>query len=94
MAKLQKVMAEKIPALREEIKALVTESGDKVISEVTVKQAYGGMRGVKALVCDTSLVDPITGLSVRGIPISELTERLPEEIFYHLFTKHFNHLYY
>ncbi len=82
MATLKDKLAELIPGRREEIKNLVKEHGDKIISEVTVAQAYGGMRGVKGLVCDTSLVDPEKGLIIRGIPISELTDRTPEEIFY------------
>jgi citrate synthase len=79
---LQNKFGQKVPVLRDEIKALIKEHGDKVISEVTIAQAYGGMRGVKGLVCDTSLVDPEKGLIIRDIPISELTEKLPEEIFY------------
>lgn len=86
MATLQEKLAEQIPPLREEISELVKAHGDKVISEVTVAQAYGGMRGVKGLVCDTSYVDPNDGLLVRGISILELTDKLPEEIFYLLLT--------
>jgi len=86
MASLKEKLAEQIPGLREEIKKLLAEHGSKVISEVTVAQAYGGMRGVKALICDTSLVEPDKGLIIRGIPIAELTDRLPEEIFYLLCT--------
>ncbi len=37
---------------RSEVKSLIKEHGDKIISEVTVTQAYGGMRRVKAQVCD------------------------------------------
>jgi citrate synthase len=40
------------------------------------------MRGVKGLVCDTSLVDPYQGLIIRGTPIAELTDRTAEEIFF------------
>lgn len=83
---LKERLAERIPALREEIKALQKEHGTKVISEVTVEQAYGGMRGVKSLICDTSLVEPDTGLVIRGVPIAKLTENLPEEVFYLLLT--------
>jgi citrate synthase len=86
MATLQEKLAQQIPGLRDEIGNLVKQHGDKVISEVTVAQAYGGMRGVKSLVCDTSFVDPQKGLIIRGIPIGELTDRLPEEIFYLLCT--------
>ncbi len=75
-------LKEKIPVWREEIKNLVKEYGDKVISEVTVSQAYGGMRGVKALICDTSEVPPDKGLIIRGIPIAQLKNKLPEEVLY------------
>ncbi|OPX23612.1 MAG: type I citrate synthase [Planctomycetales bacterium 4484_113] len=86
MSSLKEKLAQQIPGLREEIKALVKEYGDRVISEVTVKQAYGGMRGVKGMVCDTSVVEPDKGLIIRGIPILELTEKLPEEILFLLLT--------
>lgn len=82
MATLQQRMAEIIPGMRDEIRSLLKEHGNKVVSEVTMTQAYGGMRGVKAMVCDTSEVPPESGLLVRNIPIGELTDRLPEEIFY------------
>jgi citrate synthase len=86
MAKLQKKFASMIPGLREEIKDVLKTLGDKKISDVTVAQAYGGMRGVKAMICDTSVVYPEKGLVIRGIPIMDLREKLPEEIFYLLLT--------
>lgn len=86
MSKLHKKLAEQIPDLRAEMHALAKEHGTAVISEVTVAQALGGMRGVKGLVCDTSVVDPDKGLIIRGIPIAKLASRLPEEIFYLLVT--------
>ncbi|MDH5589244.1 MAG: citrate (Si)-synthase, partial [Gemmatimonadota bacterium] len=82
MSTLKEALAQRIPARREEIAALVREHGDTVLSDVTVKQVYGGMRGVKSLVCDTSLVDPHQGLLIRGIPIADLTRRTAEEIFH------------
>ncbi len=75
-------LKEKIPIWKEEIKNLVKDYGDKVISEVTVSQAYGGMRGVKALICDTSEVPPDKGLIIREIPIAQLKDKLPEEVLY------------
>ena len=86
MATLKEKLAQKIPAWREEIQKLNKEYGDKVIGEVTVGQAYGGMRGVKGLVCDTSEVPPDKGLIIRGIPVGQLTDKLPEEVFYLLCT--------
>ncbi len=79
-------LANKLPAWREEIKNLVKNYGDKVISEVTVAQAYGGMRGVNALVCDTSDVPPDKGLLIRDIPIAQLKDKLAEEILFLLIT--------
>ncbi|MFQ6110715.1 MAG: citrate (Si)-synthase [Nitrospinota bacterium] len=86
MATLKEKLAQQIPQLREEVRALVKEHGAKKLSEVTVAQAYGGMRGVKAMICDTSVVEPEDGLIIRGIPISKLTDKIPEEIFYLLCT--------
>lgn len=86
MATLQERLTQQIPGLREEFRKLAKEHGTKVISEVTVEQAFGGMRGIKSLICDTSSVEPDTGLIIRGRPIKTLTEILPEECFYLLLT--------
>ncbi|MCX6639626.1 MAG: citrate (Si)-synthase [bacterium] len=82
MASLQQKMAEIIPAMKDEIKSLVKEHGDKQVDTVTLGQVYGGMRGNKVMVCDTSEVPPDKGLIIRTIPIADLANRLPEEIFY------------
>jgi len=86
MLALKERLAQQIPALREELRGLSKEHGNTIISEVTVGQAFGGMRGVKGMICDTSVVDADTGLVIRGIPIGDLAGRLPEEIFYLLCT--------
>ena len=86
MSKLKKKFESQIPAMRDEIRDLIKEHGSKVISEVTVKQIYGGMRGVRGLVCDTSVVPPEKGLIVRGYPLKELFSKKPEEIFWLLVT--------
>jgi len=83
---LKDKLAAQIPGLREDISSFVKAHGDKELSKVTVAQAYGGMRGVRAMVCDTSEVPPDKGLLIRGIPIGDLAERLPEEIFFLLCT--------
>jgi citrate synthase len=86
MPTLKDVLAGQIPGLRACIADLVREHGEQVISEITVKQVFGGLQGVRALVCSTSCVDPRSGLSIRGIPIAELKDRLPEEVFWLLLT--------
>src|SRR3989339_925923 len=86
MSMLKEKLAKQFPQLKAEIGAFVKEHGDKEVSKVTLAQAYGGMRGVKSLVCDTSEVPPDKGLVIRGIPIGELTDKLPEEILWLLLT--------
>jgi citrate synthase len=86
MPSLKEALGAIIPGMQAEIKDLVKNHGDFLVSEVTIKQVYGGMRGVKGLVCDTSMVDPIDGLIIRGVPLAQLTERYAEEIFYMLCT--------
>jgi citrate synthase len=86
MATLREKLRIEIPTVRANISNLIKKHGDEVISEVTIKQAYGGMRGVIGLVCNTSYVDPFTGLHIREIPVTDLADKLPEEIFYLLCT--------
>jgi citrate synthase len=86
MSKLKAKMTELIPGMRDEIRAFVKEHGDKEICTVNLKQVYGGMRGVRAMVCDTSVVPPDKGLIIRDYPLKELFEKMPEEIFWLLCT--------
>jgi citrate synthase len=86
MSKLHDRLTQQVPELRDTVKNLQKTYGQTVISQVTVEQAYGGMRGVKSLVCDTSEVPPDKGLIIRGIPIADLTHTLPEETLWLLLT--------
>jgi citrate synthase len=78
MSRLKDVLANKVEAARNEVKELLGEHGDKKISDVTVQQAYGGMRGVKCMVTETSALDPNEGIRFRGYGIPELRETLPK----------------
>ena len=82
MAPLHALLASQIERMRADRAALLASQGDRVISEVTVAQAVGGMRDVRALVCDTSEVDPDRGLIIRGLPVLGLLDRFPEDIFF------------
>ena len=86
MSILLEKLEEKIPNWRDDVRLLLSDSGSSVISEVTLKQAYGGMRGVKGLVCETSSVSADTGLIIRGKPLLDIIEILPEEVLYLLLT--------
>lgn len=86
MPTLKETLAYRFPLFRKEREFLRDTFGDIVVSNVTVAQIYGGMRGVRALVTDTSSVEPEYGLKIRGIPIKELTDKLPEDILFLMLT--------
>ncbi|MDP4729899.1 MAG: citrate (Si)-synthase, eukaryotic [Schleiferiaceae bacterium] len=70
--------ASKIGPAQAEVKAFVAEHGDKSLGEITVAQIYQGMRGMTALICETSKLDPEEGIRFRGYSIPELQSLLPK----------------
>jgi citrate synthase len=89
MSLLENKLQQILPAYVDDVVRLRREHGGTNIGSVSFAQAAGGMRGVNALVCDTSSVDPECGLLIRGRPLRELLDRLPEEIFWLLLTGEF-----
>ena len=83
---LQKILSEKINIWQKDIHSVIEEKGQQVISQVTVSQAYGGMRGVKGLTCETSAVSADSGLIIRGYPLKDISHISPEEVFFLLLT--------
>ncbi|MCP3977742.1 MAG: citrate (Si)-synthase, eukaryotic [bacterium] len=77
MTALKEKLAAKITAVGAEVTSLLAEKGENKIGDVTVAQAYGGMRGVKALVTETSALDPMEGIRFRGHTITDLQRHLP-----------------
>jgi citrate synthase len=61
-----------------EIKGIIEQYGNKVLDQVTIAQAYQGMRGIPGLVTETSLLDSNEGIRFRGYSIPELREKLPK----------------
>ena len=86
MSDIFEKLSQKVELWREEAKQILEKGGDKVLSEITIQQAYGGMRGARALICDTSRVPQEEGLIIRGIHLKKLLDKTPEEIFYLLLT--------
>src|SRR5262245_7655065 len=64
--------------LKKDVEALLAAHANTTIAEVSVSQAYGGMRDIKCMVTETSSVDPQEGIRYRGMTIPELQERLPK----------------
>lgn len=86
MSLLKQKLSELFPKRAEYVKNMINEYGDKIVSDVKLAQVFGGMRGVKSLVCDTSEVPPEKGLIIRGIELNQLVDKLPEEVFWLLLT--------
>jgi citrate synthase len=78
MASLKEKFKAKADELAPQIRAALKEHGDKVVSEVTLNQAYGGARGVKCMTWEASLLDPNEGIRFRGYTIPECQEKLPK----------------
>jgi len=72
MSLLKKELEKLIPETQQDIKALIAEKGDTQISTASV--------------CDTSSVSADKGLIIRGYPLLDIVNILPEEVFFLLLT--------
>jgi len=75
---LKELLTKKITEMQGQVKSILKEHGEKVLSQATVSQAYGGMRDIKCMVWETSLLDPMEGIRFRGYSIPEVREKLPK----------------
>jgi len=66
------------PAKNEAIKKIKADFGEKILGTCTINQAYGGMRDVKSMVYETSLLDANEGIRFRGLSIPEVQAKLPK----------------
>ncbi|KAI1392630.1 citrate synthase [Hypoxylon trugodes] len=92
---LKETLKQVIPAKRELLKR-VKAHGSKVIGEVKVENTIGGMRGLKAMVWEGSVLDANEGIRFHGRTIKDCqkelpkgrsgTEMLPEAMFWLLLT--------
>lgn len=69
---------EQVDKLGNEIKEIIKQHGETVIGETKLAQIYQGMRGMTALVTETSLLDAEDGIRFRRKTIPELREKLPK----------------
>ena len=77
MDPLKQKFNEKASELRTRMKALLKEHGGTKVDEVQLSQVFGGARGIKMMIWETSQLDPIEGIRFRGYSIPELKELLP-----------------
>ncbi len=78
MSYIKEKFKAKADELSAEVKDLLKNHGTKKIDDVTIAQAYQGMRGITGLVTETSLLDANEGIRFRGYSIPELREHLPK----------------
>jgi citrate synthase len=75
---LRETLKQQIPEKRELFKKLRTEHGKKSLGEVTVEATMGGMRGLKAMLWEGSVLDADEGIRFHGMTIPECQEKLPK----------------
>uniref|UniRef100_A0A0B7AXT4 Citrate synthase n=1 Tax=Arion vulgaris TaxID=1028688 RepID=A0A0B7AXT4_9EUPU len=93
---LRDVMETIVPEKQKEVAEFRKQYGSTKVGEVTVDMMYGGMRGIRGLVTETSVLDADEGIRFRGYSIPECqkllptapggTEPLPEGLFWLLLT--------
>lgn len=77
MDPLKQKFIDKASALKTEMKSLLREHGTTKVDEVVLSQVFGGARGVKMMIWETSNLDPVEGIRFRGYSIPELKKLLP-----------------
>lgn len=74
---LRQVIEEKVAVDRERLSKLKKEHGHIPIDKITIDQLVRGMRGVKAILTETSRLDAFKGIRFRGLSIPECQSKLP-----------------
>jgi len=77
MGYVKEHFAAKALPMAAEIKEFLKKNENVELGTYTIGQTYGGMKSIKALVTETSLLDPEEGIRFRGYTIPELREKLP-----------------
>ncbi|KAK4053984.1 hypothetical protein OIO90_003629 [Microbotryomycetes sp. JL221] len=93
---IQETLSALVPERQAIAKELRSQHGSKVLGEVTVEQVFGGMRGIKAMLWEPSVLDSEEGIRFWGRTIPECQEvlptapggkeMLPEAMFWYLLT--------
>ena len=68
-------MTNLVPKEQKRVAEFRKQHGGFKIGDVTIDMAYGGMRGIKGLVTETSVLDPNEGIRFRGYSIAECQAR-------------------
>ncbi|KAF7363377.1 Citrate synthase [Mycena sanguinolenta] len=74
---LKETLQEVIPAKQEQLKKLKAEHAQTVVGDVKVENIIGGMRGIKAMLWEASVLDPNEGIRFHGLSIPDCQKVLP-----------------
>ncbi|KAK2466977.1 hypothetical protein APHAL10511_001235 [Amanita phalloides] len=74
---LRETLHEAVPIKQEQLRRLKLQHGQAVIGDVKVENLIGGMRGLKAMLWEASVLDPIEGIRFHGLTIPECQKLLP-----------------
>ncbi|KAL4068050.1 citrate synthase-like protein [Scleroderma citrinum] len=74
---LKETLQEVIPPKQEQLKRLKAEHGQTVVGDVKVENIIGGMRGLKAMLWEASVLDPNEGIRFHGLSIPDCQKVLP-----------------
>ena len=62
MDRLKSLFYDKAMATSAEIRPFLKEHDETIIDQVTIGQVFGGMRGIKSMLWETSLLDAQEGI--------------------------------
>ncbi|KAJ7685116.1 citrate synthase-like protein [Mycena polygramma] len=74
---LKETLQEVIPVKQEQLKKLKAEHAQTVVGDVKVENIIGGMRGIKAMLWEASVLDPNEGIRFHGFSIPDCQKVLP-----------------
>lgn len=78
MDRLKEAFYRKSQDLKTALKSVAKEHGSRIVDEVRLDQMLGGMRDVKSMLWETSVLDSEEGIRFRGYSIPQLREVLPK----------------
>ncbi|KAJ8700236.1 hypothetical protein PTI98_003280 [Pleurotus ostreatus] len=74
---LRETLQDVIPAKQEQLKKLKTEHAQAVVGDIKVENIIGGMRGLKSMLWEASVLDPNEGIRFHGLTIPDCQKVLP-----------------
>ncbi|KAF9457166.1 citrate synthase-like protein [Collybia nuda] len=74
---LQETLRDVIPEKQEQLRKLKSEHGQVVVGDVKIENIIGGMRGLKAMLWEASVLDANEGIRFHGLTIPDCQKTLP-----------------